>query len=743
MARRRILVEWLAVALVASAVVAWFARDRIAERLDHAVYDGLLSLDRRPPPDDIVIVAIDTPSLAAVGRWPWPRGIHTDLVRRIAARRPKAIGYDVLFVEPDSDPAVDTALAAAIAKAGNVFLPVLIDVPGPNGAPYRLAPPIAPVAAAAAGIGHVDLDFDRDGLVRRGILLERAGSGLRMPHLVERIYRAVARHASPSFAAAAAAPRAGGLVHDRQVLIPYAGPPGHYRTISASAVLRGVLPDGLLDDRIVLVGATAPGLGDAYPTPRADTTGVRPGIDLQANLLDMLLRDRAIRPASAGLAIGFALLPVWLLLAGFLRLGPRGNVRLGLALIAGTVGVSAAALLIGRLWLPPGAPVLVLIAAYPLWAWRRLEIVDAYMARELARLNAEPALLPIAPARARRGDIVSERVALLETATDRVRGLRRFVSDMLHGLPDATLAVDGGGAIFLSNEAADRLSLLLHGAAAGGMAEDAFLAGFGAGEDGRLTLPDGRSFDLRRVPLIAPGGGQSGHITRLGDVTAIVAAANQREAVLQLLTHDMRSPQASILAVLETAGDTVPAELQRRVGTLARRTLALADDFVQLARAEQAELAMEELDLAALLVETADDLWPQASPRGIVIAVADGDAEHLVSGDRSLLARALCNLVGNAVKYSGDNTRIDCTVRSGAGGVRCTIADQGRGMSPDQVAQLFKPFRRLGAAGSRDPGGAGLALSFVRTVIVRHGGTIACESAVDRGTTFTITLPAE
>ena len=738
---RRLLVEWLLVALVASAAAAWFARAHVAERLDHFVYDSLLKLDGRPTPDDIVVVAIDTPSLAAVGLWPWPRAVHAELIRRLAAGRPKAIGYDVLFVEPDRDPAADAALAGAVRAAGNVVLPVLVDVPGPNGAPFRLLPPVPPIRDAAAALGHVDLDLDGDGLVRRAVLLER-GSGVALPHLTEQLYRVATGHPSPAFAAATREASGAGLVHDREILIAYAGPPGHFRTVSADSVLRGSLPDGLLTGKIVLLGATAEGLGDAYPTPLLYSTGVRPGVDLQANLLDTLLRDRAIRPAGSVLATTFALLPVWLLLAGFLRLSPRANIGLGMALIIGTLAASAAAMLIGRLWLPPGAPVLVLVAAYPLWAWRRLAAVDAYMVGELGRLSAEPELLPHPAQRRQRADIVGERIELLSHSVERVRTLRRFVSDMLHGLPDATLAVDDEGRIFFANDAADKLAFELHGQVAGSMSEEVFLNAFMRGEDGRLSLADGRSFDLRHVPLADGAGNPVGHITRLGDVTLIATAARQREAVLQLLTHDMRSPQASILALLDTGREALPAELARRIAGLARRTLALADDFVQLARAEQAELATEELDLAALLTEAADDLWPQASPRRIVIAVDDGGEEHLVRGDRSLLARSLTNLVGNAVKYSGDGTRIDCAARSQDGWSTCTIRDQGRGMDEAQVAQLFQPFRRHASRDRRDPGGAGLALSFVRTVILRHGGSIQCESAVDVGTTFTIRLPS-
>jgi hypothetical protein len=85
-------------------------------RADRVVYDLGLSLWRRPPPPDIVIVAIDDASVAAIGRWPWPRVVHSTLLERLAEARPRSIALDLVLSEPDTDPAQDLLLARMLRR---------------------------------------------------------------------------------------------------------------------------------------------------------------------------------------------------------------------------------------------------------------------------------------------------------------------------------------------------------------------------------------------------------------------------------------------------------------------------------------------------------------------------------------------------------------------------------------------------------------------------------------------------
>lgn len=354
---------WLVVALLATALVVVLVLGRVTERIDFIVYDHALAAAERPPPDDIVIVAIDNRSLQAIGHWPWPRHIHAELLNRLAAVHPRAVGYDVLFVEPTAD---DATLADAVRR-NHSYLPLVIDVPGNNGAPYDVAMPSGPLAAAAAGIAQVSLHFDGDRVIREAYLEEGDGrqSWLQLGALMAGVVNS--KDAGQGKA---------GLWQARPVLIPYGGATGHIPSISFIDLLNGSVPPELLAHRYVLIGATADGLGDSYPTPTSGETSQMSGVEIQAHLLDALLRGDAIIPASPAWVLGIALGAVWILLIGRLRLRPRGNALLALALILAIVGLTFGLFRFANVWLPPSAALIGLLA-----------VVFVEAARERARLR--------------------------------------------------------------------------------------------------------------------------------------------------------------------------------------------------------------------------------------------------------------------------------------------------------------------------------------------------------------------
>ncbi len=129
-------------------------------RFDNLYYDLDRYLTFKPAAADIVIVAIDEASLNKIGRWPWSRTIHVDLLNKLATEQPKVIGLDIIFAEPElNHPEANLALEQSIAKARNVVLPELLKVPF-AGAAIKQSLPVANLAAHAAMLGRVPLDAD-------------------------------------------------------------------------------------------------------------------------------------------------------------------------------------------------------------------------------------------------------------------------------------------------------------------------------------------------------------------------------------------------------------------------------------------------------------------------------------------------------------------------------------------------------------------------------------------------------
>lgn len=720
--------EWWLIGLAITALAALLAWDGTLRRADAAFYDLLRHVDGRAPDPTLLIVAIDDESLRDEGPWPWPRARHAALLDRLRAAGARLVGYDVLFLE--SQPG-DDALAAAMRRGMPVYLPLLVERPGMNGADHALRQPVLDLAAAAAGTGHVGVSGDPDGPVRHGWLWD-GGRAQGVPHLALRI--AAQLGVTPPDRA------------DAPILIPYAGPSGHYPTISAAAILKGQVPPELLRGRAILVGATAPGLGDQHPVA-VGPGGTMAGVEMQANLLDGLLHHRLIREGGGWAAFALAAPALWLLLFALAWAPPRRSLAiLGLLLLL-LLGGGALSLLVLRLWAPPATAVAMLLLLYPLWNWRRLAAAHRYMTAELERLGDEPTLLPARRSLAKL-DPVSREAALLQDAIARLRDLSAFIAAILDQLPDRVVVTDREGRILFTNADApiggvapregQALAGLLVGLrpAPGHDAPDMLLQP----QSTVLLTSDDRALSYSLASWSDGSGVVAGWLARFSDVTPLRAVEAQREEMLRFLTHDMRSPQASILACLSTAqAGEIEAGLSDRIAAYARRTLDLADGFVHLARAEAGGYRLEAIGLLDVMIDAADDLWPQASARGVVVQAEAEGGDVIGVGDRALLTRALVNLLGNAIRHSpaGGAVRMSVAVApvEGRAMALLTVEDDGPGVAPEVAPKLFRRF-----ASAPDGVGVGLGLSFVDAVARGHGGRAWCESAAGKGARFCIAI---
>ena len=145
------------------------------ERWDRFVYDYLSISVSRPPSDHIVIIAIEEESLATYGHRPWPRSVHADLIDKLSLGGAKAIGFDIVIAEPDENaPEDDLQLAEAVSRSGRVIMPVLGEL-NPVENKLTLTKPLPDITEVAAGLGHVDLELDSDGMMRRVFLMAGIG----------------------------------------------------------------------------------------------------------------------------------------------------------------------------------------------------------------------------------------------------------------------------------------------------------------------------------------------------------------------------------------------------------------------------------------------------------------------------------------------------------------------------------------------------------------------------------------
>ncbi len=729
----RLLVEWAVLLIAAIMGAALLQSSDLTQRLDNQLLDTVSPLARPAMSDDITLVAIDDQSLGEIGAWPWPRAAHGELIDRLNDAGARAIVLDILFLE-NTNAQDDAALERAMRRGDNVLLPHTFAARINSETGIDRLYPLPEFGSASAGVGHVVAEPDPDGIFRRFDLVLSTDKG-EFPHVATRVLEFLGEDVAAETAETAETAQ-------RTALIPF-HPAGSVITHSASDILAsGALPE-FFEGKIVLIGATAQGMGDRYSVAAGDI-GVMTGIETQANLLNALMADALINPVGGLWQNLTAALALFALFLTFWYLPPRISLYVAIGLVAVLLMISAGLLAWGHLWMPIAPAIIMIVLSYPLWSWRRLSHVSRYLDKEAARMMDG-------------GDAAIQHRGMeyIARQVERVRGLilttegsLTFVRQVIETAPDAMIVLNDQGIVQMLNAKADQLfpdwqsqeELSL---------EQLFLLGrVNLQRDGdEMLTEDGRIFLIARAPLgrfsgpVDQGpndGSASGEVLALREITDLRRLDQERKQMLEFLSHDMRTPQVAIIGLTRKPTKAAADNTMDRIKKQAERTLKLADDFVQLARLESPQLQLEDSDISALIEEACDRAYVLAEAKHIRIEQQLPEEPCFGDVDASLIARMLDNLIGNAVKYSPENSRIDVTLNCASGSAKqIIVSDEGAGL-PE--ARIKDPFARFGAHATDAGPSAGLGLALVKKVVDAHDGTIDVASRPGQGTRFTISL---
>ncbi|AZF18798.1 Signal transduction histidine kinase [Pseudomonas sp. R4-35-07] len=730
--------EWLLIGLVLLPFTVYLSLSP-GLALNNPLYDSLRQLAPLPVDPRIVLVTIDAPSLEELGPWPWPRSVHADLIERLSAAQPAGILFDVIFSEP-GEGAGDQRLADAVCNAGNVLLPIVTDSRARS---RQTGEPLSPLLKCARGIGHINVESDNDGVVR-SLYLREGPPGSTLPQLAWLAYTLNGQ--TSTMPGMPREPRSQQWHQEHEIRVPFTSAHERFPSVSYVSVLRGEVAPDALRGRLILVGATAYGMGESFVTPLS-ATGSTAGVEIQANVLNGLLQGRSIVDLPGWLAALMATSGVALLL-GLLLYRPRYALWMTLGCMAASVLMSWALLSLGHWW-SPAACLIGLLLSYLIWNWRRLSVILAYFGWELARLDNEPKVLPERRrAPASKGDVLQGRIFALEQAVSRTRDTRRFMADGLECLPVATLITDPQGSILLANRVARdvfgsdlvRENLLEQLADLGyPPLHNGVRPALSALELVEFRDIHQRSLRMELAPLLpAEGDVALGWLLSLTDLSKEREAQQHRETMLRFLSHDLRAPHSAILALLDVHDSESPifGQIEQQV----RRALSLTESFVQLAKAEADGYQFQPTLFAMLVMDAFDQVAVIAQLKGIhLVHDLDEADEGMVRADQSLLTRALFNVLENAIKYSPSGTTVRLSHGCVEGWLECRISDQGPGIAPEDLPELFNQYRRFNSAQGSD--GLGLGLTMVKAVVERHGGHVSCESELGKGSTFILQLP--
>jgi signal transduction histidine kinase len=232
-------------------------------------------------------------------------------------------------------------------------------------------------------------------------------------------------------------------------------------------------------------------------------------------------------------------------------------------------------------------------------------------------------------------------------------------------------------------------------------------------------------------------------LVNLVDVSMLKERERQRRQLITFLSHDLRSPLASILAITSLAKlkeAPLSAKDLENIEQNANKTLRLADDFLQLARAEYIEpTVFSDVDIVPLAESALASVSGYAKGKNTTITHQLCDAA-MVCGDSGLLERVMTNLLSNAIKYSPESSQVEFGIEAVDGKIHCWVRDNGIGMPEDELPKIFDSFHRVSGQNHKEKG-SGVGLSFIKTVVDRHSGTIDVESELGKGSCFHLYFP--
>ncbi|HEX3244662.1 MAG TPA: HAMP domain-containing sensor histidine kinase [Chloroflexota bacterium] len=209
--------------------------------------------------------------------------------------------------------------------------------------------------------------------------------------------------------------------------------------------------------------------------------------------------------------------------------------------------------------------------------------------------------------------------------------------------------------------------------------------------------------------------------------------------------HELRNPLTVIHTNLDLLRLDIGAVTREEVAdeTLveAQRMRRLVDDLLLLAEVEGQERQILEPVRLDLLVRSAVESIPDRGPDQHVEVIAEDPL--VVQGNAEQLRRMVVNLVENAIQYGGDEASVRVALtRSDRRGI-LEVTDSGPGIAPEHIPHLFDRFYRVDSSRRRSTGGTGLGLAIVQEIVLAHGGSVQVASSPGKGSTFTVTLPAE
>ena len=238
-------------------------------------------------------------------------------------------------------------------------------------------------------------------------------------------------------------------------------------------------------------------------------------------------------------------------------------------------------------------------------------------------------------------------------------------------------------------------------------------------------------------------------------VTAAITVGRQialhelKTTSVATVAHELRTPLASMRMLVDTLREgryRGESQLQEYLDMVASENLRLSrliDNFLTLSRLERNEhaITLQPTSAHEIIEQAVNAMRAKLEVPGCHFTWDENEPLPDILADRDAMVVVLVNLLDNAVKYTGDEKRIDLRARDASGRVFISIQDNGIGLSKSERKNVFRRFYQVDQKLSRSRGGCGLGLALVQHIVEAHGGRVDVNSQLGRGTTFTVSVP--
>jgi len=269
-------------------------------------------------------------------------------------------------------------------------------------------------------------------------------------------------------------------------------------------------------------------------------------------------------------------------------------------------------------------------------------------------------------------------------------------------------------------------------------------------DDGHLVHLYGSAVPLRDPNGIARGAiGAFVDVTRIKEAEAALREADRRkDEFLALLSHELRNPLAPIVTAAELMllrGDVATPREREMILRQAKHMVRLVDDLLDVSRVSRGKVTLTKkvLELSAVIAKAVEATEPLLEQRRHQLHLSVPEQGLPIDGDEVRLTQVVSNLLTNAARYTFPGGHIEVSAAREGGEVVLRVRDNGQGIAPSLLPNLFDMFVQGGREQDRSEGGLGLGLSLVRMLTKLHGGTVSAQSdGIGCGSVFTVRLLA-